>query len=90
MRVLGPVEAWRDGHPLSVGGGRERALLVILALAAGEVVSRDTLIEALWPGTPPPSAAHSLDAYVSRLRKTLGADALERRAPAIECMALST
>ena len=30
---------------------------------------------------PPPSAAHSLDSYVSRLRRVLGADRIVRRAP---------
>ena len=81
IRVLGAVEAWRDGREVGVGGGRERALLAILALRAGQVVARDTLIDELWAGAPPPSAAHSLDAYVSRLRKALGQGVLERRPP---------
>src|SRR5262249_56938786 len=40
-------------------------------LRANEVVSRDRLIDDLWAGRPPDSAAHSLEVYVSRLRKTL-------------------
>jgi DNA-binding SARP family transcriptional activator len=38
------------------------------------VVSRDRLIDALWGERPPPTASHTLDAYVSRLRKALASD----------------
>jgi YVTN family beta-propeller protein len=74
FRLLGPLEIWEDGRPLSLGGTKQRALLAILLLRANEVVSRDVLIDELWGERPPPSAAHSLEAYVSRLRKTLHAD----------------
>src|SRR5262249_5608420 len=42
-------------------------------------VSRDRLIDRLWGESPPRSAAHTLDDYVSRLRRTLGAARIERR-----------
>jgi YVTN family beta-propeller protein len=74
FRLLGPLEVWEDGRPLSLGGMKQRALLAILLLRANEVVSRDVLIDELWGERPPASAAHSLEAYVSRLRKTLHAD----------------
>jgi YVTN family beta-propeller protein len=74
FRLLGPLEVWEDGRPLSLGGLKQRALLAILLLRANEVVSRDALIDELWGERPPASAAHSLEAYVSRLRKTLHAD----------------
>src|SRR6266540_3410682 len=74
FRLLGPLEVWEDGRPLSLGGTKQRALLAILLLRANEVVSRDVLIDELWGERPPASAAHSLEAYVSRLRKTLHAD----------------
>jgi YVTN family beta-propeller protein len=74
FRLLGPLEIWEDGRPLSLGGTKQRALLAILLLRANEVVSRDVLIDELWGERPPASAAHSLEAYVSRLRKTLHAD----------------
>ena len=79
--VLGPVEARVDGKPVALGGPKPRALLAILLLHANDVVSRDRLIEGLWGESPPPNAGHSLDDYVSRLRKVLGADRIERRAP---------
>src|SRR6266498_1578645 len=71
FRVLGPLEAWHGGGRVPLGGRKQRALLAILLLRANEVVSSDALIDELWGERPPPSAAHTLHAYVSRLRKTL-------------------
>src|SRR5919197_4021337 len=69
FRLLGPVEALRDGRPVALGGAKPRALLALLLLHANEVVSRDRLIDALWPDRAPGTAAHSLDVQISRLRK---------------------
>ena len=83
--VLGPLEAYADGRNVAVGGGRQRALLALLLVHAGEVVSRDRLLEELWAGEPPPSGPQSLDAYLSRLRKAFreagAGDVLVTRAP---------
>ena len=76
FRLLGPIEAIRDDRSLPLGGAKPRALLALLLLHANEVVSRDRLIEALWPGRPPGSAEHSLDVQVSRLRKAFAPDEL--------------
>jgi DNA-binding SARP family transcriptional activator len=67
--VLGPLEAYANGHRVMIGGGRERALLSLLLVHAGEIVSRDRLIDELWGGEPPSSGSQSLDVYLSRLRK---------------------
>ena len=74
FRVLGPVE------PADLPGGKPRALLARLALEPGRVVSADALVEALWD-EPPASAHKVVQVYVSQLRKALGADAIETRAP---------
>ena len=79
--ILGPIEARSDGRPLVLGGPKQRAVLAILLLHANEPVSRDHLIDGLWGESPPPSARHTLDDYVSRLRRALGADRIERRPP---------
>ena len=83
--VLGPLEGYVDGRSVPVGGGRQRALLGMLLIHAGEIVSRGRLIEELWDGSPPSSGSQSLDVYVSRLRKAFrdaGADeVLITRAP---------
>jgi len=79
--VLGPVAARHDGRELPLGGPKQRGLLAILLLHANEVVSRDRLIDGLWGARPPPTAGHTLDNYVSRLRKALGDARLSRRPP---------
>ena len=81
VRLLGPLEVLRAGDAVSVGGPKPRALLAVLALEAGRVVSADRLVESLWPGETPDTAAHAIQVYVSQLRKALGAGAIPRRAP---------
>lgn len=80
FRILGPFGAYADGAPLSIGGGKQRALLCVLLLHAGESVSADQLIEALWGDDPPASALNSVHVYVSQLRKALGDERLLTRA----------
>jgi len=72
--LLGPLEVRAGAGPLPLGGAKQRAALAILLLQRNEVVSRDRLIDGLWGETPPPSAAHTLETYVSRLRKALQHD----------------
>ncbi|HEX3807445.1 MAG TPA: BTAD domain-containing putative transcriptional regulator, partial [Gaiellaceae bacterium] len=81
IRLLGPVEASRDGEPVRLGGAKQRAALAVLALDAGRVVSAERLIDALWGSFPPPTASTALHGHVSRLRGLLGADAIETRPP---------
>jgi DNA-binding SARP family transcriptional activator len=81
FRILGPLEAVVDGRPLALGGAKQRALLALLLLEAGRVVSTDRLIDALWAGQPPATAVASLQNFVSQLRKELGAETIETRAP---------
>jgi YVTN family beta-propeller protein len=92
--VLGPLEAREDQGLVAVGGGRQRALLALLLIQTGEVVSRDRLIDELWSGEPPASASQSLDAYLSRLRKVFreaGANGvLVTRAPGYALQAEAT
>ena len=49
-----------------------RALLAVLLLHRGEVVSTDRLIGALWGEQASGTAAKTVQVYVSNLRKTLG------------------
>src|SRR6266511_1190592 len=71
FRILGPLEVLDDERVLEVGGGKQRGVLAILLLHANEVVSSDRLIDQLWSGKPPPSAAKIVQVHVSRLRKAL-------------------
>ncbi len=71
--MLGPFEVRVDGQaPVALGGVRQRALLALLVLHAGEVVSTDRLIDQLWGAKPPPTALHTVQVFVSRLRRALG------------------
>ena len=81
FRILGPVEVWEDGHPVSLGGGKQRAVLALLLLNANRVVSSDALIEQLWNGQPPATAATALQGHISSLRKSLGPDVIATRRP---------
>jgi predicted ATPase/DNA-binding SARP family transcriptional activator len=74
--LLGPVQAVRDGRPLALGGPRQRAVLTRLLLAAGRVVPAGTVADDVWGGCPPPSAAKTLQKYVSELRQVLGSSEL--------------
>ena len=75
FRILGPVEVLAQGQPLAVPGARQRALLALLLLRAGEPVSRDRLIADLWGERPPDGAVKTVQAVVSRLRRALGDEA---------------
>ena len=81
FRILGPLEVWVDGEERPIGGTKQRAVLAILLLDAGRVVSTDRLIDLLWAENPPATAATSLQNFVSQLRKTLGADVLRTTPP---------
>ena len=81
FRILGPLEVLEGGRHVDIGGTKQRALLACLLLHANEVVSADRLIEALWEDEPPETAPKALQVYVSQLRKALGKERLETRAP---------
>jgi DNA-binding SARP family transcriptional activator len=72
FRLLGSFEVRDNGGREVVLGPKQQSLLAILVLHRGEAVPADRLIEDLYGGSPPPSAAKSLRAHVSRLRKALG------------------
>jgi DNA-binding SARP family transcriptional activator len=72
FRLLGPLEVRDSAGELPLGSGKQRALLAILLLEANRVVPSERLVDLLWGGQPPGSAAHGLQVQVSKLRKALG------------------
>ncbi len=78
FRVLGPISVADGGRELPLGGRKQRGLLALLLLSANQRVSRGQLIDGLWGERAPASAEHTLDDYVSRLRKIVGPDRVVR------------
>jgi DNA-binding SARP family transcriptional activator len=71
FNILGPVEVRRDDEPLDLGGPKQRAVLAVLVLSAGRVVSVDRIVDELWGDEPPARALGTLQAYVFNLRRVL-------------------
>ncbi|HEY2673444.1 MAG TPA: BTAD domain-containing putative transcriptional regulator [Rugosimonospora sp.] len=70
--VLGPIEARAsDGRLVRLGAEKHRVVLAVLLLEANRWVGASRLTEALWPDSPPRSAASALRTYVSALRAAL-------------------
>jgi DNA-binding SARP family transcriptional activator/tetratricopeptide (TPR) repeat protein len=70
--LLGPVGVELDGVALPVSGLRRKAVLAVLGLAAGEVVSRDHLLDVVWEGQSSAVGLNALQTHVSYLRRVIG------------------
>jgi DNA-binding SARP family transcriptional activator len=74
VQLLGPLVVRLEGCAVAVGGAKERAVLSLLALRTGSVVTADELLDALWGQLAPPATAlKALHNYVSKLRRILPA-----------------
>jgi DNA-binding SARP family transcriptional activator len=72
FRVLGPLEIRGDGGGnVQITGIKQRLLLAVMLLHAGEWVSRGRLTGILWDDARPTSATANLKTYVWELRKAL-------------------
>src|SRR6185312_7987776 len=74
VRVLGPVAVEYEGQPVALGSPQSRALLSLLLVRRGEVVSTEWIIDGLWGATPPPSARAQVQNRVCWLRSVICAD----------------
>ncbi|MBA3262982.1 MAG: AfsR/SARP family transcriptional regulator [Thermoleophilaceae bacterium] len=75
------MEARDGGVAVALGGVQQRSLLAVLLLNANELVPTDRLVDELWGEEPPKAAVKTVQVYVSRLRKQLGAEALVTSPP---------
>jgi len=73
FRVLGSLEVSAGDAIAELGPPKQRALLAILLLHAGEIVSIDRLVDLLWAEKAPRTATHSIQIYVSDLRRAFEA-----------------
>ncbi|MFS0898513.1 AfsR/SARP family transcriptional regulator [Mycolicibacterium litorale] len=69
--MLGPLQVMHADGPVDIGPPKQRAVLAVLLLAAGRVVSVDRLVDAVWGDDAPGSATAGLQAYISNLRRAL-------------------
>jgi WD40 repeat protein/DNA-binding SARP family transcriptional activator len=73
VNVLGPVEV--DGG--SALEPRDRAVLTVLAIRRGQIVTPAQIADALWRDSPPGSWPKQVQICVGRIRRALGAAAVE-------------
>jgi DNA-binding SARP family transcriptional activator len=70
--ILGPLEVrGADGVEVDLGGPRQASVLAALLVDAGRVVPLDSVIDRVWNGHPPSTAAATVQGYISNLRKAL-------------------
>ena len=79
FHVLGSLEVVDPDGPVAVGAPKQRALLAVLLIHRGEVVSSDRLVDELWGEQAPASAVKIVQGYVSSLRKAIGDGLLATR-----------
>src|SRR6516162_7505084 len=78
VRVLGDFGV--DGvEPQALGSRKARLALQLLAMADGQAVPSDVLIDAIWDENPPARPDDQLAVLMSRLRSVLGRDRIEHR-----------
>ena len=89
-RLLGPLQVLRaaddeqdDLAVVDIGPPKQRAVLAVLLLEQGRVVSVDRLVDAVWGDDVPGSASASLQAYVSNLRRALRGDGAGAASPIV-------
>ncbi|ROP42516.1 BTAD domain-containing putative transcriptional regulator [Saccharothrix texasensis] len=80
VELLGVVRAWRNGTEVDLGTARRRAVFALLALRAGQAVSKDELIDGVWGDAPPATAGAGLHTYVSGLRRAFEPERTKRSA----------
>jgi DNA-binding SARP family transcriptional activator/Flp pilus assembly protein TadD len=72
FRLLGPVEAVINGESVNIVAPRQQIILALLLLEAGNVVSVDRIVDALWSDAPPTTARSQVYITVSALRRHIG------------------
>ncbi|WP_214416139.1 BTAD domain-containing putative transcriptional regulator [Sphaerisporangium fuscum] len=83
FRALGQMEVCEEGRLLALGSRKQRAVLAVLLVRAGRVVSLDRVIEEVWESLPPPTAAGTVQAYISNLRNIVEPARAPREPPRV-------
>ncbi|MBI0378306.1 AfsR/SARP family transcriptional regulator, partial [Streptomyces albiflaviniger] len=69
--MLGPVRAWRSGAELELGPPKQRALLALLLVRAGQPVALSEIVDVLWAQDPPSTAVNVVHRHVGSVRRLL-------------------
>lgn len=77
VEMLGPLQVTVAGELVAAGGPKLRAIVAMLGLAGGRVVSVDDLLAGVWGEDLPATARNTLQYHVAVLRKTLAAHGAE-------------
>lgn len=75
FQLLGPVRLWCNGNLLDLGPPKQRALLALLLLNVDSTVRVATIVETIWGERPPRNVNNTVQSYISRIRRTLRANA---------------
>jgi DNA-binding SARP family transcriptional activator len=79
VQLLGSLSAQLRQQMVTPTAGKQRQLLALLALRAGQVVPTSTLAEELWGDDQPRSFAVTLQTYIFQLRRRLATAIKEKR-----------
>ncbi|MET9633850.1 BTAD domain-containing putative transcriptional regulator [Lentzea sp. NPDC006480] len=71
VQLLGPVRVWLGDLEVTLGSGQARAILGMLAMASGTIVTTRDLVTGLWGENVPQSAKGILHTHISALRRAL-------------------
>lgn len=69
FQILGPLSIHVAGRRITVDAPRQRAVLAMLLLSCGRAVTREQLIEAVWPDGAPATGRTQVAICVTALRK---------------------
>jgi DNA-binding SARP family transcriptional activator/tetratricopeptide (TPR) repeat protein len=81
IRLCGQLKVQLQGRPVEqdLPGRQGRLVVAYLAARRERPVSRDELIDALWPTDPPSDPDEAMSALLSKVRRALGKGVIEGR-----------
>jgi DNA-binding SARP family transcriptional activator/tetratricopeptide (TPR) repeat protein len=79
FQVLGPLRVWDGDDWSAIRAAQPRVVLAVLLTQRRQAVSAERLAEELWGDRPPRTALNTIQVYVVRLRRLVGADRLLTR-----------
>jgi len=85
FQLLGQLAVRTEDRELQLGSPKQKAVLAVLLLHANEIVPTDRIVDMVWGDHPPRTAEHSVQIYISELRKALSnrtsSDMIDTRPP---------